>query len=134
MMIGPFPLEVFYLILLLGFVSLIFMVFKRPIYEAMFLAFCFTIVMTGKYELFMKFLLYPATKSSLFYIIVAFLALAYILGKTRAVEKLINIILAIFGGFPGGAGYVSLFGSAGLDRDRAGKCRRDRGIYYSSND
>jgi C4-dicarboxylate transporter DctM subunit len=114
MMIGPFPLEVFYLILLLVFVTLIFLVFKRPIYEAMFLAFCFTIVMTGKYELFIKYLLYPATKSSLFYIIVAFLALAYILGKTRAVEKLINIILAVFGGLPGGAGYVALLGSAGL--------------------
>lgn len=113
-MIGPFPLEVFYLILLLGFVSLVFLVFKRPIYEAMFLAFCFSIVMIGKYELFMKLLLYPATQSSLFYIIVAFLALAYILGKTRAVDKLINIILALFGGLPGGAGYVALFGSAGL--------------------
>lgn len=113
-MVGSIPLEVFYLILLLGFVSLIFLVFKRPIYEAMFLSFCFAIVMTGKYDLFMKLLLYPATQSTLFYIIVAFLALAYILGKTRAVEKLINIILSVFGGLPGGAGYVALFGSTGL--------------------
>lgn len=113
-MVGPFPLEVFYLLLVLGFVCLIFLVFKRPIYEAMFLAFCFTIVMTGRYDIFMKYLLYPATQSSLFYIIVAFLALAYVLGKTRVVEKLINIILAIFGGLPGGAGYVALFASTGL--------------------
>ncbi|HHY60117.1 MAG TPA: TRAP transporter large permease subunit [Clostridia bacterium] len=113
-MVGPFPLEVFYLLLVLVFVCVIFIAFKRPIYEAMFLAFCFTIVMTGRYDLFMKYLLYPATQSSLFYIIVAFLALAYILGKTRVVEKLINIILAIFGGLPGGAGYVALFASTGL--------------------
>jgi len=89
-MVGPFPLEVFYLLLVLVFVCVIFIAFKRIIYEAMFPAFCFTIVMTGRYDLFMKYLLYPATQSSLFYIIVAFLALAYILGKTRVVEKLIN--------------------------------------------
>ncbi len=113
-MVGPFPLEVFYLLLLLVFVSTMFIAFKRPIYEAMFLTFCFTIVMTGRYDIFVKYLLYPATQSSLFYIIVGFLSLAYILGKTRVVEKLINIILAIFGGLPGGAGYVALFGSSGL--------------------
>ncbi|GAK60588.1 hypothetical protein U27_00485 [Candidatus Vecturithrix granuli] len=112
--IGIFPLEVFYLFLLLGFVFLIFVLFKRPIYEAMFLAFGFSIVMTGRYDIFMKYLLYPATQSSLFYIIVAFLTLAYVLSKTRVVEKFINIILAIFGGLPGGAGYVALFSSSGL--------------------
>ncbi len=113
-MVGIFPLEVFYLLMLLGFVFLLFVAFKRPIYEVMFLAFCFSIVMTKRYDIFMKYLLFPATQSSLFYIIVAFLALAYILQKTRVVEKLIMIILAIFGGLPGGAGYVALFASSGL--------------------
>ena len=113
-MIGIFPLEVFYLMLLLAFVFVLFVFFKRPIYEVMFLAFCFAIVMTTRYDIFMKYLLFPATKSSLFYIIVAFLSLAYILQKTKVVEKLINIILSIFGGLPGGAGYVALFSSSGL--------------------
>ena len=113
-MIGPLPIEVFYLILLLVFVLVVFVFFKRPIYEAMFLSYCFSVVMTGKYNLFMKYLVFPATQSNLFYIIVSFLALAYILGKTKVVEKLIRIVLSIFGGLPGGAGYVALFGSAGL--------------------
>lgn len=113
-MVAGLPLEVFYLLLLLVFVAVVFMVFKRPIYEVMFLAFCFTIVMTSRYDIFIKYLLYPATQSSLFYIIVGFLALAHILGKTRVVEKLIKIILAIVGGLPGGAGYVALFGSSSL--------------------
>ncbi|HHT64523.1 MAG TPA: TRAP transporter large permease subunit [Clostridiales bacterium] len=113
-MIGPLPIEVFYLILVLAFVMLLFILFKRPIYETMFLAFCFSVVMTGKYNLFFKHLVFPATQSNLFYIIVSFLALAYILEKTKVVEKLIRIILAIFGGLPGGAGYVALFGSAAL--------------------
>ncbi|HHW48803.1 MAG TPA: TRAP transporter large permease subunit [Clostridiaceae bacterium] len=113
-MVGPFPLEVFYLLLVLVFVFIVFVLFKRPIYEAMFLAFCFTIVMTATYDQFFNYLVYPATQSNLFYIIVSFLAFAYILGKTRVVEHLINIILAIFGGLPGGAGYVALFGSSAL--------------------
>jgi C4-dicarboxylate transporter DctM subunit len=113
-MVGALPIEVFYLIVLLIFVVILFVFFKRPIYETMFFAYCFSVVMTGKYDLFIKHLIYPATQSSLFYIIVSFLALAYILGKTKVVEKLINIILSIFGGLPGGAGYVALFGSAGL--------------------
>lgn len=113
-MVGILPLEVFYLILLLGFVTLLFIGFKRPIYEVMFLAFCFTIVMTNRYDIFIKYLLYPSTKSGLFYIIVGFLVLAFILGKTCVVEKLINIIIAVVGGLPGGAGYVALLGSSSM--------------------
>ncbi len=113
-MVGGVPLEMFYLILVLIFVFIVFALFKRPIYEVMFFAFCFTVVMTATYDQFWYFLTYPATQSSLFYIIVSFLALAYILGKTRVVEKMINIILAVVGGLPGGAGYVALFGSTGL--------------------
>ena len=65
-MIGPLPIEVFYLILVLAFVMLLFILFKRPIYETMFLAFCFSVVMTGKYNLFFKHLVFPATQSNLF--------------------------------------------------------------------
>jgi len=63
--------------------------------------------------LFWKFLIFPTT-CSLFYIIVTFLVLAYILNQTRVVEKLINLIISIFGGVPGGAGYVSLLGSSAM--------------------
>lgn len=112
-MIGPFPLEVFWLIELLLVIAVIFIAFKRPIYEAMAIAFAFTIVMTGRYDLFWSKLLAPST-SGLFYIIVGFLVFAYILGQTRVVDKLINVILAAVGGLPGGAGYVSLFGSSAL--------------------
>ncbi|OIQ61625.1 TRAP transporter large permease subunit [Neomoorella thermoacetica] len=111
--VGPFPIQVFWLIELLIVIALVFIAFKRPIYEAMAIAFAFTIVMTGRYDLFWPGLLAPTT-SGLFYIIVGFLVFAYILGQTRVVEKLINIILAFIGGLPGGAGYVSLFGSSAL--------------------
>lgn len=111
--IAGMPLEIFYLVELLLFIMLVFMVFKRPIYEAIALGFPFTIIMTQRYDLFWKYLIYPTT-SSLFYIIVTFLVLAYILNQTRVVEKLINLIIAIFGGVTGGAGYVSLLGSSAM--------------------
>ncbi|SFR18136.1 TRAP transporter large permease subunit [Desulfoscipio geothermicus] len=113
MYIMGIPQEVFYLIELLIFIVILFMVFKRPIYEAIALGFPFTIIMTQRYDLFWEYLIYP-TKSSLFYIIVTFLVLAHILNLTKVVEKLINLIIAIFGRFPGGAGYVSLFGSSAM--------------------
>ncbi|MCR4440733.1 MAG: TRAP transporter large permease subunit [Peptococcaceae bacterium] len=111
--IGGIPLEIFYLVELLLFIMLVFIVFKRPIYEAIALGFPFTIIMTQRYDLFWKYLIYPTT-SSLFYIIVTFLVLAHILNQTRVVEKLINLIVAVFGGLPGGAGYVSLLGSSAM--------------------
>lgn len=113
MTIAGMPIEVFYLVELLIFIVLVFMVFKRPIYEAIALGFPFTIVITGRYELFWEYLFYP-TGSSLFYIIVTFLVLAHILDQTKVVEKIINIILSIFGRLPGGAGFVSLFGSSAM--------------------
>ena len=75
------PLEIFYLVELLIFICVIFIGFKRPIYEAIALGFPFTIIMTQRYDLFWKYLFYP-TGSSLFYIIVTFLVLAYILDQT----------------------------------------------------
>lgn len=108
--IGPFPLEVFYLIELLAVVFLVFVLFKRPIYEAMGIAFLFTIVMTGKYDIFWKALAYPAT-SSLFYAIFGFLALAHLFDVTKVIEQVISIIIATVGRFRGGAGYVSLIAS-----------------------
>lgn len=111
-MVLGLPLEVFYLLLLVLVVALVFLYFKRPIYEAMILGFGLTIVMTGRYDIFLKYLLYPATSSNLFYIIVGFLTLAQILGRTQVVEKLIKIMLAIVGRFTGGAGYVALLSSS----------------------
>lgn len=111
-MVLGLPLEVFYLLLLVLVVALVFLYFKRPIYEAMIIGFAFSIVMTGRYDIFTTYLLYPATSSNLFYIIVGFLALSNILARTHVVEKLIMIMLAIVGRLTGGAGYVALLSSS----------------------
>ncbi len=108
--IGPLPLEVFYLIELLLVIFLLFVVFKRPVYEAMAFGFLFSIVMTGQYDVFWEALAYPAT-SSLFYAIFGFLALAHLFDITKVIERVINFIIATVGRFRGGAGYVSLIAS-----------------------
>ena len=104
------PVNVFYLVALLAVITLLFVFLKRPIYEAMFIGYVGTVIMTGRYDLFMKNLIKPST-SSLFYAIVAFLLLAHIFGETKVVDKVINIILSFVGRFRGGAGYVSLVAS-----------------------
>lgn len=104
------PVNVFYLVALLVLIIVMFVVFKRPIYEVMFVGYVVTVIMTGRFDLFIKDLIRPST-SSLFYAIVAFLLLAHIFGETKVVDKVINIILALVGRFRGGAGFVSLVAS-----------------------
>ncbi|MFZ5944717.1 MAG: TRAP transporter large permease subunit [Bacillota bacterium] len=108
--LGPIPMGIAYLLFLLVFMAVVFMVFKRPIYEVMILSFVFVIFMTQRWDLFWPYLLNPSS-SSLFYSIVGFLTLAHIFGETKVVDKIINFILATVGRFRGGGGYVSLIAS-----------------------
>jgi len=107
---GVIPVEVMYLVVLLLSIVVVFVMYKRPIYEAMFIGYVVMIAVLGKYDKFKEFLVKPAT-NTLFYAIVAFLSLAFIFGKTDVVNVIINFVLAIVGRFKGGAGYVSLLSS-----------------------
>lgn len=104
------PIEIMYLIALLISIVVIFIFYKRPIYEAMFIGYVVMIAILGRYDKFMDFLVKPAT-NTLFYAIVAFLSLAFIFGQTDVVNMIINFVLALVGRFRGGAGYVSLLSS-----------------------
>ncbi len=104
------PVNVFYLVALLAVITILFVLLKRPIYEAMFVGYVVTVIMTGRYDLFIKNLIKPST-STLFYAIVAFLMLAHIFSETKVVNKVIDIILSLVGRFRGGAGFVSLIAS-----------------------
>ncbi|NLM75226.1 MAG: TRAP transporter large permease subunit [Clostridiaceae bacterium] len=104
------PIEIAYLVILLAAICLVFVLFKRPIYEAMFIAYVVMIAVTGKWSEFFKHL-YTTSTNTLFYAIVAFLAAAQIFGATKIIDQCIAIILSIFGRIRGGAGYVALVGS-----------------------
>lgn len=104
------PIEFMYLIVLLISILVIFVLYKRPIYEAMFIGYVVMIAVLGRYDKFIDYLIEPAT-NTLFYAIVAFLALAFVFGETNVIDDIINFILALVGRFKGGAGYVSLISS-----------------------
>jgi len=104
------PIEAIYLIVLLAAICLVFVLLKRPIYEAMFFGYVVMVIVTGKWTEFFKHLLSTST-NTLFYAIVAFLAAAQIFGGTKVIDTCIEVILAIFGRIRGGAGYVALISS-----------------------
>jgi C4-dicarboxylate transporter DctM subunit len=104
------PIEIIYFIVLLAAIVLVFVVFKRPIYEAMFIGYVVMIAVTGQWKGFFTHLVTTST-NTLFYAIIAFLAVAQIFGHTKVIDDVINIILAIFGRIRGGAGYVAVIGS-----------------------
>lgn len=104
------PIEIIYLLVLLLTITVVFVVYKRPIYEAMLAGYVVMIAVTGQYTSLVPYLLKPST-NTLFYAIVAFLLLAYIFGKTTVINDIIDVILAFVGRIKGGAGFVSLFGS-----------------------
>ena len=104
------PIEVWYLIALLVTIVVVFVVLKRPIYESMFAGFVVITLITGEIGNIFKYLLNPST-NTLFYAIVAFLAAAQVFTETHVIERVIDIILSIFGRLPGGAGWISLISS-----------------------
>ncbi|SFE60157.1 TRAP transporter large permease subunit [Alteribacillus iranensis] len=104
------PSPIWLLIALIVFVAVMFVGFKRPMYEVMTLSFFFVVILSGSYHLMWESLLYPST-SSLFYAIFAFMVVAILFDATKVVQKIVNLMLSIVGRFKGGAGYVSLLGS-----------------------
>lgn len=104
------PIELIYLFVLLIAIVIVFIFYKRPIYEAMFVGFTVMVVALGQYDKFIHYLISPST-NTLFYAIVAFMSLAFIFGQTNVVDVIINFVLSLVGRFRGGAGYVSLISS-----------------------
>lgn len=88
-----------------------FVVFRRPMYEAVATAFLLLCVITGNIQNFFTYLL-SAADTYLLFSIAAFIVFSLIFEKTGVIDGLINIIIAIVGRFTGGAGYVALVTSA----------------------
>lgn len=105
------PIELTYLFVLLVVICIAFVLIKRPIYEAMLLGYIVMVAVTNEWHNFFTYLLKTST-NTLFYAIIAFLAVAQIFGGTKVIDSCIEVILSVFGRFRGGAGYVSLIGSS----------------------
>ena len=108
------PSVFLYLGILLGVIIVWFMLLKRPVYEAIVLAFVVLLFVTNTWQNVGTYI-DDALSTSLLYSMVAFVAMSIILTKTKVIDGCINIILALLGRIPGGAGYVSVIASSFMD-------------------
>jgi len=88
-----------------------FLLLKRPVYEAVFMAFLVLVALSGTWSQVWTFV-EKGMSTSLLYSMTAFVAMSLILTKTKVIDGCIAIILSLLGRIPGGAGYVSVFASS----------------------
>lgn len=100
-----------YLGIMLLVICVWFLAFKRPVYEAVLLAFIVLLTVTGTWG---NVLIYinEGLSTSLLYSMVAFVAMSILLTKTKIVDSCIAIILSLIGRIRGGAGYTAVIASA----------------------
>lgn len=100
-----------YLGIMLVVICVWFLAFKRPVYEAVLLAFIILLIVTGTWG---NALIYinEGLSTSLLYSMVAFVAMSIILTKTKIVDSCIAVILSLIGRISGGAGYTAVIASA----------------------
>ncbi|NLY74716.1 MAG: TRAP transporter large permease subunit [Firmicutes bacterium] len=101
------PVAVWLLIALIGVIILVFVGFKRPIYEAMIVGFIFAVVVTGQYSQ-----IWPAIKGSILntttLAICTFTLVGYVFGKIGVMSGVLDLTYATTGRLYGGAGWVTI--------------------------
>lgn len=100
-----------YLGIMLAVICVWFLAFKRPVYEAVLLAFIVLLFVTGKWENVWEYV-DEGLSTSLLYSMVAFVAMSILLTKTKIVDSCIAVILSLIGRIRGGAGYTAVIASA----------------------
>ena len=100
-----------YLGIMLAVICLWFILLKRPVYEAVFVSFILLVAITNKWSSLWGYI-QSGLETSLLYSMVVFVAMSLLLSKTKIIDSTVNIILALLGKVPGGAGYVSVIASA----------------------
>lgn len=104
--------EVFsYIAIMLVVILLWFMILKRPMYEAILVAFFVLVAITGTWANVFEYI-DTALSTSLLYSMMAFCAMSQILTKTKVIDNCVKIILALLGRVPGGAGYAAVTASS----------------------
>ncbi len=105
------PSAFLYLGILLGVVIIWFMLFKRPVYEAILVSFIVLVAVTNTWGNILDYI-DKGLSTSLLYSMVAFVAMSIVLTKTKIIDSCVAIILAILGRVPGGVGYASVVASS----------------------
>jgi len=105
------PSVLIYLFVMLAVITTLFLAFKRPIYEAVFISFLVLVAITGTWDQIGVFV-HKALSTNLLYSMTSFAAMSILLTKTKVIDGCISVILALLGKIPGGAGYVSVVASS----------------------
>ncbi len=105
------PSALIYLLVMLGTILVWFLLFKRPVYEAVFISFLVLLFVTGTYGNVWEYV-DAALSTNLLYTMTAFVAMSIILTKTKIIDGCVAIILSLLGRVTGGAGYVAVMASA----------------------
>ncbi len=100
-----------YLGIMLAVICIWFLAFKRPVYEAVLLAFIVLLTVTGTWSNVWTYV-NEGLSTSLLYSMVAFVAMSILLTRTKIVDSCIAIVLSLIGRIRGGAGYTAVIASA----------------------
>lgn len=105
------PSALTYLAIMLVVIIIWFLLLKRPVYEGVLISFIMLLTITGTWDRVGGYI-NTGLKTSLLYSMTAFCAMSVLLTKTKVIDSAIAVILAVLGRVTGGAGYVSVLGSA----------------------
>ncbi|MBE6728790.1 MAG: TRAP transporter large permease subunit [Ruminococcaceae bacterium] len=105
------PSTFIYLGILLLVICIWFILFKRPVYEAILVSFIILLTVTGTWKNVLNYIESGLT-TSLIYSMIAFVAMSVILSKTKIIDGSVEIILSLLGRIPGGAGYAAVVASS----------------------
>ncbi|MBQ8028662.1 MAG: TRAP transporter large permease subunit [Clostridia bacterium] len=105
------PSSLIYLGIMLAVICVWFLLFKRPVYEAVFISFLVLLTVTGTWGNVWTYV-EKGLSTSLLYSMVAFVAMSILLTKTKIIDSCIAVILSLLGRITGGAGYAAVIASS----------------------
>lgn len=105
------PMSLLYLIIMLAVICIWFILFKRPIWEAMGLSFLVLVAVTNTWSHLWNYV-DEGLSTSLLYSMIVFICMSAIMTKTKIIDGAVNLILGLLGRLPGGAGYAAVVASS----------------------
>lgn len=99
--------------LLIGIIVFVFLVVRRPMYEAMAIGFFVVVIALGKLGSLGIYFKNTVSFYAL-YMIAAFIIFGFVFEKSGLIKDMIDIVVALVGRFSGGAGYVALLASSAM--------------------
>lgn len=104
------PISIMYLFIMLAVICIWFIFLKRPIWESMGVSFVALVAVTGTWSNLWSYV-EEGLSTSLLYSMIVFICMSAIMTKTKIIDGAVNVILALLGRLPGGAGYAAVVAS-----------------------